>query len=241
MPKRLRFGDVLGPSENEARSSRDLNRAGSPLIRAMIKSLDPMAIIPAVPNNLESRLQVGKATGWPPHGAIRRRSLRQRWIVDPIVSQLTQGITVEKIALSFAVGSLCAFFPILGVATPLCLVAGAALRLNQAIVQIINWTTAPIYFPLVFAFIQLGDFLLGTARAPLDPGLVAARLRSDPGQFLHSFGAIAGHALLGWAVLAPIWVAVGYFISLLVLRTVVAGRRHPRRNRGGHTIFHCKF
>lgn len=190
---------------------------------------EPMAIIPVVPVNLDSRPPTAEVAGLPPQDTFRRRSRWRRWIVDPIVSQLTQGISPEKIALSFAVGSLCAFFPILGLATPLCLIAGGALRLNQAMIQIINWATAPIYLPLMFAFIQVGDFLLGVSRPHLALGLFAARSRSDPGQFLHDFGQLAGHALLGWAVIAPIWIAAAYPISLLLLRAAAAGRWVPRR------------
>ena len=95
-------------------------------------------------------------------------------MVEPLAAQLTQGITPEKISLSLAVGSLCAFFPVLGTATPLAFVAGAALRLNQAVMQAVNGLTAPAYFFVVLGLARLGDFLLGAAPQNLDPRTLAA-------------------------------------------------------------------
>jgi uncharacterized protein (DUF2062 family) len=143
----------------------------------------------------------------------KRRRLGWRLIAELVAEQFTQGITTEKIALSLAVGSFCAFFPILGAATPLCVVAAAGLRLNQPIVQLVNWGTAPLYLPLVYGFIRLGDLLLGSSRGQLDAAV-----------FFHHFGALVGHALLGWAVLGPFWLGIGYFSALPALRAVAAAR-----------------
>jgi len=147
-----------------------------------------------------------------------RKSRWRRWVLDPVVVQLSQGITPEKISLSLAVGSLCAFFPILGAATPLCILAGIALRLNQSVIQIVNGLTLPLYPLAAFGCIRLGSVLLGATPAGLDPRVLGALLQNDPAQFLHRFGPIAGQAVLGWMVLAPIWVAIWYFGLLPVLR-----------------------
>lgn len=113
----------------------------------------------------------------------------QRRIVDPVAVQLRQGLSRRRIAWSLTVGALCAFFPVLGLATPACLVAGCALRLNHPILQAVNLATAPLYVPMVYAFMRLGDLLLGPARA---------------------LPAMAGHAVLGWFVAAPVWIGIGF-------------------------------
>ena len=66
------------------------------------------------------------------------RRFWQRWLVDPVTRQLTQGVTPEKVSLTIAVGSALALFPILGTTTWLCVLAGIALGLNQAIIQGVN-------------------------------------------------------------------------------------------------------
>jgi len=149
----------------------------------------------------------------------------RRLLLDPILSQLRQGITPEKISLSLAVGSLCAFFPLLGAATPLCILAGVTLRLNQAVVQIINGVTSPLYPVVVFALVRLGDGLLGPTHPDLNPGSMLSLLRHDPAQFLNRFGPMAGHAVLGWIIIAPLWVGLSYFSLIPVLRLVCAHQR----------------
>ncbi|MGC4071325.1 MAG: DUF2062 domain-containing protein [Nibricoccus sp.] len=70
----------------------------------------------------------------PPAAAAQsaKRNFWQRRVRDPLVAQLTQGITPEKIALTLAVGTACALFPIIGMTTLLCALAAIALRLNPA-------------------------------------------------------------------------------------------------------------
>jgi len=150
------------------------------------------------------------------------RNFWQRCVLDPLVQQLTQGISADKLALSIAVGSCCAFFPILGAATPLCVAAGFVLRLNQPVIQLVNCVTSPLYLPIIFGFVRLGDAVLAAPRSDLQPHLLAVLLRHDPAQFLIRFGALAGHAVVGWGVLCPMWVAAGYFVSRPLLRVAAA-------------------
>ena len=157
------------------------------------------------------------------------RSRWRRWLADPVALQLTQGITPEKICLSLVVGSLCAFFPILGAATPLCVLAGLALRLNQPVIQLVNGLTAPLYPLVAYGFIRLGDRLLG-ARAPsLQPQVLAALFRTDPALGLRQLAPVAGHAVLGWAILAPLWVAAGYGCLAPLVRAAARRVRAPAR------------
>ncbi len=155
-------------------------------------------------------------------------SLWQRRIVDPLLAQLTQGTSPEKITQSLVIGFLCAFFPILGAATPLCVAAAWGFRLNQPLVQAVNWLTAPLYLPLVFGFVRLGDGILGRTGTALDAGRLADLLRHHPAQCAHQFAAIAGHAALGWVVIAPFWWWVGSVLIGLPVRLLAARRTAAR-------------
>jgi uncharacterized protein (DUF2062 family) len=145
-------------------------------------------------------------------------------VVNPIVAQLTQGITPEKIALTLAVGSACALFPILGTATLLCLVVGIILRLNQPLIQLVNALCSIPHLLGVWALIRLGDLIFGGQRSGLTisefithrphtfPNLWAIVLTvwRDHGLYFHRFGAAALHALVAWALIAPLWIWVVY-------------------------------
>jgi uncharacterized protein (DUF2062 family) len=150
--------------------------------------------------------------------AAPKRNLWQRWLLDPISRQLTQGVTPQKVALSIAVGSALALFPILGTTTTLCVIAGVILGLNQPIIQGVNALCTFIYFPLLYAFVRLGDTLARTARSSLDIPLMISLFTHEPRQFFHQFGVTALHAILGWAVVAPFWIPLVYLVALKPLQ-----------------------
>lgn len=158
-----------------------------------------------------------------------RRKFWQRWFTDPILRQLTQGVTPSKVALSLAVGSALALFPILGTTTTLCVLAGIALKLNQPIIQGVNALCTFIYFPLLVAFVRLGDTLARTAHSSLDIPKMMSLFAHHPRVFFQEFGVTALHAILGWAAVAPFWVPAVYLISLRPLRAAARrmGRRQP--------------
>jgi uncharacterized protein (DUF2062 family) len=142
--------------------------------------------------------------------------------------QLTQGVTPQKLALSLAVGSALALFPILGTTTTLCIVAGIALGLNQPVIQGVNLLCTVVYFPLIVAFVRLGDLIAGSARSSLDIPRMIALFTHHPREFLAQFGVTALHAMLGWALVAPFWVPAVYLLSLPPLRAAaVRLRRTP--------------
>jgi uncharacterized protein (DUF2062 family) len=158
---------------------------------------------------------------------VRRRRFWQRWLADPIVKQLTQGVTPPKIALSLGVGSALALFPILGTTTTLCFLAGVILGLNQPIMQGLNALCFLVYFPLVVVFVRLGDALARTPPSSLDIPLMVSLFAHHPGEFFREFGVTAIHAALGWLAVAPFWITLVYFLSLPPLRA--AARRISSR------------
>jgi uncharacterized protein (DUF2062 family) len=150
--------------------------------------------------------------------AVPKRTFWQRWLVDPVGRQLTQGVTPRKVALSLAIGSALALFPILGTTTTLCVIAGVALGLNQAIIQGVNALCTFIYFPLLYAFVRLGDSVARTGHSSLDVPLMISMFTHEPRQFFRQFGATALHAILGWAVVAPLWIPLVYLVALKPLQ-----------------------
>lgn len=149
------------------------------------------------------------------------RTFWQRRIRDPIVLQLTQGITPEKIALTLAVGSAIALFPIIGTTTLLCFLVGLALRLNQPIIQLINQAFWPVHVPAIFLCVKLGEWIFGVQQhAKFSIRYMNELLWNDPAQFLHRFGLIALYAIVAWAVLAPFYIAIVYYIALPVMRAI---------------------
>ena len=154
----------------------------------------------------------------------------QRQVIDPIALQMTQGITPEKIALTLAVGSALALFPIFGTTTLLCLLAGVILRLNQPIIQLVNMLCASIHFPVIVCLFRMGHWMYGVPYTHYGPGMLHHMLDTfweDPTRFFERFGVDAVHAIVAWAVIAPAWIIIVYFVGLPVLREVLRRRIIP--------------
>jgi uncharacterized protein (DUF2062 family) len=148
------------------------------------------------------------------------RTFWQRRVRDPLVLQLTQGITPEKIALTLAIGSALALFPILGTTTLLCFLVGLLLRLNQPIIQLINQACWPIHVPAIFACVRFGERIFGAPHQSFNIRRMQELLWSEPAKFFHNYGVTALHATIAWAVIAPFYITAVYYISLPILRSI---------------------
>lgn len=155
-----------------------------------------------------------------PAEALPNRTLWQRRVRDPIVAQLTQGITPEKIAVTVAVGSAFALFPILGTTTILCFLVAIVLRLNQPIVQLINQALWPVHVPVIYLCLRLGNRLFGVEHVPFHLRHMQEMLWHQPALFFRHFGAAALHAVVAWALLAPVYIGVVYAVSLPITRSI---------------------
>jgi uncharacterized protein (DUF2062 family) len=156
-----------------------------------------------------------------PKPVTKARTFWQRRVRDPIVNQLTQGVTAEKMALTLAVGSALAMFPILGSTTLLCFIAAILLKLNQPIIQVLNYLCTPIHIPLIYVQFRIGEAVFGAQHVNFSIKYMSWLLWNEPSEFFGRFGAGAFHAVVVWAILAPLWVAVAYFGTMPLLRGIV--------------------
>ena len=80
-------------------------------------------------------------------------------VVAPIVRQFRQSVTPEQIALTIALGLAIGVFPILGATTILCAIAAVVLRLNQPIIQLVNYVAYPAQLVTLIPFYRAGESL----------------------------------------------------------------------------------
>ena len=142
----------------------------------------------------------------------------QRRVVAPVVAQLKQGITPEKVALTLALGAVLGIFPILGATTLLCGVVGVWLRLNQPIIQLVNYLVYPAQILLLIPFYRAGEKLFGAEPVPIVnvPDLIA-RFGEDPLKFLVDYGLVGLYGITVWALVAPLLAGLGYLLLQPVL------------------------
>ena len=136
------------------------------------------------------------------------------------MAQLTQGLTPEKIALTIAVGSSIAMFPLLGTTTLMCLLVGVFMKLNQPIIQAVNYACTPIHIPFIYYSFKWGEKLFGVAHSRLEMKVMRRLFAEDPIQFARDYGQAAFHAVVVWAILVPFWGVAIYYIARPILREI---------------------
>ncbi len=132
----------------------------------------------------------------------------KKWIVEPLRAQLSAGASPDKLAWTVAAGMTLGVFPILGSTTLICLIAGWALRMNQAILHVFKALVYPLHLALILPFIRLGERLIGAPMITLSIPQLLARFKTDPLQFAHDFGMAALHGVSAWLLLAPVMAVI---------------------------------
>jgi uncharacterized protein (DUF2062 family) len=102
-------------------------------------------------------------------------------------------------ALLLAVGLVLGIFPIPGCPTVLCLAAALGLRLNPAVLQLLNNATGPLQLALLLPLERAGAWFCGSETTPLAGTL----------------GLLAMHAVVGWACLC---IPAGILLYLVLVR-----------------------
>lgn len=156
------------------------------------------------------------------------RSFWQRRMVDPIIAQITQGVTPDRIAFTLAVGSGVSMFPFLGFTSLLNLAVGLRLRLNQPILQTLNQLLGPLHLIMIIIYVRVGEAIWGAERIPFSIPVLLDTLRHQPiSEFLHRFGWASIHALTAWVISLPLII-----LPLnVILRPILRKLAEPLRTR----------
>ncbi len=133
-----------------------------------------------------------------------KESWWQRWFIAPIKAQLMQGMTVDRVSWTIALGVVLGVFPIMGSTTLVCLLAGWALHLNQALLHVFKTAVYPLHLALILVFIRLGERLYGAPLIAFSIPQLLARFKEDPLQFARDFGLAAWHGVSAWLLIAPV-------------------------------------
>lgn len=144
-----------------------------------------------------------------------------RKLVRPVIDLLKQGVTPEKIALSLALGAALGVFPALGWTTGLCAIAALVLRLNLPAIQIVNYFMYPLQIALLIPFFRLGEKLFGARHLPISVPQIYAMIRANMWGAIRMLWTTTWHAMVVWALIAPVFVALAYAILSPLLRRVL--------------------
>ncbi|MBW7895990.1 MAG: DUF2062 domain-containing protein [Opitutaceae bacterium] len=150
----------------------------------------------------------------------------RRRLVNPLLAQLTQGVTPDRLAATLAVGTACSLFPFLGLTSLLNLVVGVRLRMNQPILQTLNQLLGPVHLLMILVYVRFGEWLWRSEGAHFTVGEVVRTFRDETLLvFLERFGWAGIHALTAWLVTTPVLIALLYFPLRPVMHRLARLRR----------------
>lgn len=138
-------------------------------------------------------------------------------LIYEIKIAIVDGITPKKIALTVGIGMVFGTVPFC-ISTILCTLSALILRLNQPIMQLLNFILFPLQVGLFIPYLKLGEFLFGEKTIPLNYFEIKEIFKLSIKLFILKLGKAIIFALIGWAIFSPILFLFSYKISLTFLK-----------------------
>lgn len=148
----------------------------------------------------------------------RKESWWRRWLVAPVRAQLSQGISVDRVSWTIALGLVLGVFPVMGTTSLVCLLVGWAFHLNQPLLHLFKTVVYPLHLALILVFIRLGERLYGVPLISFSIPELLGKFKAAPLQFVQDFGMAAWHGVTAWLLIAPFAVILIKSLMMPILR-----------------------
>ena len=111
----------------------------------------------------------------------------------------------------------------------LCAIIGIAFKLNQVIIQAVNYGVYPLQLLLLIPFYRTGEKLFGAEPVPiLSVAALSDRFKLDPMQFLIDYSLVGLYGIVVWALIAPILFGLAWCMARPLLAQLARPRQtHP--------------
>jgi uncharacterized protein (DUF2062 family) len=139
-------------------------------------------------------------------------------ILEWVTSLLKKGMSMKKIALCIAMGTALGIFPILGMTTLLCLLAGFVFRLNLPAIQMVNYVVYPLQIILIAPFYAAGGWLFNQQDRLLKGDHLISQFQNDFLGSLSAFWDLTLYAVFTWLIVCPFVILLIYNIAKPVIR-----------------------
>jgi uncharacterized protein (DUF2062 family) len=127
-----------------------------------------------------------------------------RFLLKPILDQIKQGADAKSLATTVAAGTTIAIFPILGATTALCAVIGVRWKLNQPVLQLVNYFLYPVQILMIPVFLYLGSKLWGVEPVSINPETILMEFKSNTALFFSNYGLAGLRGVIVWLILSPL-------------------------------------
>ena len=155
------------------------------------------------------------------------RNWLKRYLLDPLLALLRQGVSPRRLALCTAIGIVVGNIPILGVSTVLCTIIALTFRLNLPAMQLAQGAMAPLQLLLIIPYVRLGEWLLRAPRQPLSIKASLALLSEGAGHAIVVLWDAIVHASVAFALVAPVATFILYRLFIPVFERAAARIKRP--------------
>ena len=139
-------------------------------------------------------------------------------IKSAIVKFIKKGTSSKKIALGVSLGIILGIFPVLGSTTVLCTAAAIIFRLNQPMIQLVNYAVYPLQLMLLSFFYGVGNWLFNDHNYLSFGTHVVGMLQDDLWGSLAALWDMTLFAVLLWILIGPVLAVVLYATLMPVIR-----------------------
>ncbi len=131
-------------------------------------------------------------------------------LIMPIQNEINRGLSLHEVSLCISLGLVIALCPILGVTTGICAIFAYLLKLNQVVIQIVNYACYPIQIICFLPFIKMGQMIFqpNTNLPNLDTMLTT--LENSPVEFFSQFSAQILYGAIAWMGVAILILPLSY-------------------------------
>ncbi len=134
-----------------------------------------------------------------------------------IRNKLSEGLTPQQLALTVAIGATVGILPLVWGTTVLCAALAHRLRLNQAVIQTVNYLCYPLQIVLFLPFYRLGATLFPWGK-PVAAEDILQTVKHNHLAAATLLGAATVKAICAWLLLAPLSILFLYLISLYMMK-----------------------
>jgi uncharacterized protein (DUF2062 family) len=143
-------------------------------------------------------------------GWVRRR------FVFPFIKAIKAGISIERLAVSLALGITVGLIPLYGFTTLIVGCIALSLRLNFVAMQVAHYVVHPIQIALIVPFLKLGDAIMRSSEVSFSVKQYIHLFRTDFWGALHELWLVNLSALVIWIIIAiPLFILLYYTLRYL--------------------------
>ena len=139
-------------------------------------------------------------------------------IANVLTKALKQGTSPRELALTCALGVIIGLFPIIGTTTTICFITALLLRLNVAIIQLVNYVTFPLQVLFLVPFINAGTYIFNVKPLPYDADQLIPLFKNNFWGLVAEIGLALISGVGVWALVSVPLFFMLFFSSLMLLK-----------------------